>query len=233
MSGGEPSLPGGESFETMPGWQLDPALPLGEAVFRTLLAALRDGRLQPGDRLREEDIARRLSVSRTPVREAFSRLLTKRFVEQTGGRGLIVRSLDTGEVHELYTMRELLDGAAARLAAQHASEAEIEALWELEAAFEAAGSELERAEANRDFHDAIVRAARNRYLNGSLQELQDALPLLGRTTFSIPNRSETAAAEHRAMIEAIARRDLDMAESTARAHIRSALRARLMVIRTR
>src|SRR3546814_14835717 len=84
----------------LPGRQLgdlDPGLSLGEAVFRALLQGIQDGTLSAGDRLREEDVAKRLNVSRTPVREAFNRLLAKHFVEPAGARGLTVRRLDRSE----------------------------------------------------------------------------------------------------------------------------------------
>src|SRR3954465_3300108 len=94
-------------------------IPLSEAVFRSLCQALRIGLYRPGDRLREEDVAQRLKVSRTPVREALGRLMAKGFVEPAGGRGLIVRSLDTAEVLELYAMREILEGAPDPRVPQH------------------------------------------------------------------------------------------------------------------
>jgi DNA-binding GntR family transcriptional regulator len=208
-------------------------LPLGEAVFRSLCHALRAGHYRPGDRLREEDVAQRLKVSRTPVREAFGRLMAKGFVEPASGRGLIVRSLGAAEVLELYAMREILEGAAARLAAQHASPPEIDALNDLERAFEAnAEDPTEMARLNRVFHEAIFRAARNRYLDSALQELQDGIALLGATTFSIGGRPSTAAAEHRSLIDAIAGRDPDRAERLARAHIQEALRHRLRLMQS-
>jgi DNA-binding GntR family transcriptional regulator len=206
----------------------DTGLPLSEAVFRSLCQALRAGHYRPGDRLREEDVAQRLKVSRTPVREALGRLMAKGFVEPASGRGLIVRSLGAAEVLELYAMREILEGAAARLAAQHASVPEIDALNDLERAFEASAEDpTEMARLNRVFHEAIFRAARNRYLDSALQELQDGIALLGTTTFSIGGRPSTAAAEHRSLIDAIAERDPDRAEKLARAHIQEALRHRL------
>ncbi|PVE23007.1 GntR family transcriptional regulator [Microvirga sp. KLBC 81] len=209
-------------------------LPLSEAVFRSLCQALRVGLYRPGDRLREEDVAQRLKVSRTPVREAFGRLMAKGLVEPAGGRGLIVRSLGITEVLELYAMREILEGAAARLAAQHASQLEIEALLDLENAFEARASDpAEMARLNRALHEAIFRAARNRYLDSALQELQDGIALLGVTTFSITGRPSTAAKEHRALIEAIAARDADRAERLARLHIGEALRSRLKLLQDR
>jgi DNA-binding GntR family transcriptional regulator len=209
-------------------------MPLGEAVFRSLCQAFRVGVYRPGDRLREEDVAQRLQVSRTPVREALGRLLAKGLVEPAGGRGLIVRSLGTAEVLELYAMREILEGAAARLAAQHASRSEIDALVDLESAFEARSNDpAEMARLNRAFHEMIFRSARNRYLDSALQELQDGIALLGATTFSIEGRPSTAAEEHRALIEAVAAHDADRAESLARTHIREALRSRLKLLQDR
>jgi DNA-binding GntR family transcriptional regulator len=210
----------------------DSGLPLGERVFRSLRQALRTGLYRPGDRLREQEVAERLKVSRTPVREALGRLAMQGLVETAGGRGMIVRSLSTAEVLELYAMRELLEGAAARLAAQHASRPEFDAFTELEAEFEQAADEAaEMARLNLMLHEAITRAARNRYLDGALQQLQDAIALLGVTTFSVAGRPASAAAEHREIVAAIAARDPDTAERAARAHIRQALRFRLKLLR--
>lgn len=214
--------------------QLDaasPGLPLSESVFRALRTALRAGDLKPGDRLREEDVARQLNVSRTPVREAFGRLMIKRFVEPAPGRGLVVRSLGTPEVLELYAMREMLEGAAAALAARHASQPEIDMLRDIEAAFEQrSGDSREMAKLNRMFHETIFHAARNRYLNDALEDLQDAIALLGATTFTVAQRPKTASREHREIVAAIAERDAAAAEQAARAHIREALRARLQLL---
>jgi DNA-binding GntR family transcriptional regulator len=210
---------------------LNSGLPLGEAVFRVLRHALREGVYRPGDRLREEEIARELNVSRTPIREAFGRLQSKRLIEPSGTKGLVVRTLDMTEVLELYAMREILEGAAARLAAQHASPSEFEALDDLLTAFEAQLDDAaEMARLNRLFHNGIIRAARNRYLETVLDELQDGIALLGATTFSVAERPGTAAAEHRAMLNAIRERASEQAEKLASAHIREALRARLKLL---
>jgi DNA-binding GntR family transcriptional regulator len=209
---------------------LGEGLPLGEAVYRALREALRSGVYRPGDRLREEEVANRLNVSRTPVREAFGRLVSKGLVVPGQGRGLIVRRLDQAEVVELYAMREILEAAAARLAARHASEPEIEALRDIEKDFEAARDGAEMARLNRIFHESIFAASRNRYLDSALQELQDAIALLGSTTFTVDARPSSAAAEHRALIEAMAARDSDKADALARAHIHEALRARLKLM---
>lgn len=205
--------------------------PLSETVFLSLREDLRAGLYKPGDRLREEEIAKRLSVSRTPVREALGRLVAKGLVEASGGRGLTVRSLSAAEVLELYAMREILEGSAARLAAQHASPAELDALADLASIFEEQAHDLGKmAQVNRAFHDAIFRAARNRYLNSSAEELQDAIALLGPTTFSVSGRPPLAMAEHRDIVEAVTQRDAERAEALARSHIQNALRSRLLLL---
>ena len=201
---------------------------LGEAVFRALCQALENGLYRSGDRLREDEVAQKLSVSRTPVREAFGKLVAKGWVQPAGGRGLIVRSLDQGEILELYAMREILEGAAARLAAQHAAPAEIAALRDIHTRFASGMNDVaELARLNRLMHGAIQRAARNRYLDGALADMHVAIALLGTTTFAAEGRPATAAAEHGELIEAIAARDPDRAEALARGHIREALRTRL------
>lgn len=205
---------------------------LGEAVFRSLCEALQAGSYRAGDRLREEEVAQRLKVSRTPVREALGRLAARGFVEPAAGRGLIVRNLDISEVLELYAMREIMEGAAARLAAEHASAPEVHALRDIEQAFvEASETDAaEMARLNRAFHEAVCRGARNRYLDNASRELQDWIALLGPTTFTVTGRPSTSHGEHQAIIEAIAARDGDKAEQLARAHIREALRCRLKLL---
>jgi DNA-binding GntR family transcriptional regulator len=209
---------------------------LGEAVFRSLCEALQAGSYRAGDRLREEEVAQRLKVSRTPVREALGRLAARGFVEPAAGRGLIVRNLDISEVLELYAMREIMEGAAARLAAEHASAPEIDALRDIEQAFveasetDAAEMAGEMARLNRAFHEAICRAARNRYLDNASRELQDWIALLGPTTFTVLGRPSTSHGEHQAIIDAIAVRDGGHAEQLARTHIREALRCRLKLL---
>jgi DNA-binding GntR family transcriptional regulator len=133
-------------------------------------------------------------------------------------------------------MREIMEGAAARLAAEHASTPEIDALNDIEQAFveasETNAAEMagDMARLNRAFHEAICRAARNRYLDNASRELQDWIALLGPTTFTVSGRPSTSHGEHQAIIEAIAARDGDKAEQLARAHIGEALRCRLKLL---
>lgn len=196
-------------------------------VYEKLCDAISEGRFAPGTRLAEEEIARLFGVSRTPVREALQRLEARGLLAIGAGRSLVVAQLTLQQVLELYAMREILEGSAARFAAQHASEAEIALLRRLHKDFMEAWNQPERlVPLNRRFHQAIYEAAHNRYLGQALKELNDAFALLQSNTFRIPNRPRESNAEHLKIIDAIAERDPDRAERAAREHIQFAQRTR-------
>jgi DNA-binding GntR family transcriptional regulator len=195
-------------------------------VFETLRDAIWDGRIARGVRIREEEIARHLGVSRTPVREALQRLQQRGLLVVGAGRGLVVAELTHLQVVELYGMREILEGSAARFAAQHASDTEIEILHRLQRELRQVKTDaMALVMLNRQFHQAIYHAAHNQYLMQALESLHDSLALLNHTTFRMPKRKESDE-EHRKIVLAIERRDPDQAEQAARAHIRNAQRTR-------
>ncbi|MCC5857484.1 MAG: GntR family transcriptional regulator [Ectothiorhodospiraceae bacterium] len=196
-------------------------------VYDALRAAIGEGRFRSGERILEEEVARSLGVSRTPVRAALSRLQSQGLLELAPG-GLVVARLSRPQVLELYAMREILEGSAARFAAQHASPSEIASLYTLADAFSRSMGDPDRlARINREFHGAIYEAAHNRYLLRTLSELQDALTLLPGTTFTVNGRPEASVMEHGSIVAAIEGRDPDAAERAARHHIRKAQEARL------
>ncbi len=199
-------------------------------VFQSLLTAIQDGRYAGGERIREEEIARSLGVSRTPVREALFRLQSRGLLEIAPG-GLIVAQLTRPQIIELYAMREILEGSAARFAAQHAAPSEIASLRHIARKFEQElGDAAKLARINRELHEGIYEAAHNRFLLRTLNELHDSLALLPSTTFAYAGRAETAIGEHAGIITAIEKRNADRAERLAREHIRQAQEARLAMM---
>ena len=209
----------------------DDSAPQGNGAYLRLLAELRDGRLNPGDRLRETDLAERLGVSRTPVREAIRQLETDGIVTHVPRHGATIRRLDYAEVMELYEMRAVLEGTAARLAARAASDIEIEELTDMNRQMAQLGNAPEAFILNRQFHAALLDAAKNRFLTRSIHALQKALMILGPTTLTQPDRAEQAAEEHFDVLDAIRARDGSLAEAAMRAHIEAAQRVRVRDLR--
>ena len=196
-------------------------------AYATLRAEILEGRFSPGRRMREIELAEWLGVSRTPVRAALSRLEGEGLVAFVPRIGLVVATLDADAVAELYDMREVLEGAAAALAARHAGPRDVAALRELIATERALPRDaVIRAQHNLVFHQAIYVAAHNRFLVRSLHALHDAIALLGPTTFAVPGRPEDAEREHARVVEAIAARHPEEAEEAARSHVRQAFTVR-------
>src|SRR4029079_17503775 len=144
-------------------------------VYESLRDAISDGRIAGGERVREEEVARNLGVSRTPVRVALQRLQQRGILVHGPGRGLVVAQLGHEQVVELYAMREILEGSAARFAAQHATAGEIATLYQLQEELRTAeGDDMLHITLNRRFHQAIYEAAHNRYLMQTLESLLDS-----------------------------------------------------------
>jgi len=202
-------------------------------VYQLILDAIDGGALPAGTRLIETELADRFGVSRTPVREALKRLEVQGVVS-ADGRRLVVAELDQDQLGELYEVRRVVEGLAARLAARHAAPEEIAVLREMAAedrtlADDAAALSL----ANKRFHRQLHRTSHNRYLNQLLQGMRRSLALLAATTMVSARRRREAIAEHEAIIRAIEDRDEDAAEAAAREHISNAYAARLRILAER
>jgi len=196
-------------------------------VYESLRDAIWDGRIAVGERVREEEIARNLGVSRTPVREALQRLHQRGLLVFGAGRGLTVALLSQHQVLQLYAMREILEGSAARFAAEHATAPEIAVLWRLQKELcKPDHDTMALVTLNRRLHQAIYEAAHNQYLIQTLSVLHDSLALLHSTTFRAPSRRKESDEEHRQIVAAIEQHNPDRAEEAAREHIRQAQRTR-------
>jgi len=205
-----------------------------ELVYITLRQDILNNTYRPGQRLSEEAIAQELNVSRTPVREALKRLHAEGFVEITPHRGAVVRDPSGEELAELCTVREVLEGLAARLAARSISLIEVYSLERLLAEMEAAMAEgrlVDLDALNFQFHETIWIASRNRYLAHQLRQLRQFVHRLQESTLTVQGRKEEAYREHKALFEACAAGDPDEAERLAREHVRKAESVRLMVWR--
>lgn len=192
---------------------------------QALREGILSGRLPAGARLRQTALATQLEISRTPIREALGRLQQEGLLSLLPRGGVRVALLDLDEAVELYDLREVLDGLAARLAARRASGTVVA---RLEKALGRMAECLERGNPNQwfgvhvRFHDEIFRASGNARLQGLAGLVRLSIrqfhPLLLRTE----GRLREAYREHRRIFEAIAARDEEAAEREARAHIQNA-----------
>lgn len=204
----------------------------GEVAYHRLLQAIKSGDFSPGDRLRETDVAERLSLSRTPVREALRKLEADGIVEHRARIGAVIRTLNRAEIVQLYEMRAVLERTAGEMAAKHANPTEIDELDELNTELEHAFDNPALAAAiNQDFHHSIYLSTRNRFLLESARALNNALMLLGPTTLADEARIQTVRKQHQTIIDAIRAGDEEAAGAAAEAHLHTSLKHRLSVLR--
>lgn len=206
----------------------------GQDAYHRLIAEIRSGALCPGDRLTETELAERLGISRTPVREAIRALEADGLVVHVPRVGASIRRLTYPEVTELYEMRTVLEGTAARLAARTASDVELAELLSISDEMGRRQDDVSALYAlNRQFHRTLLDAARNRFLLEAVAGLEKTLLILGPTTMSDVGRVAQAQAEHEALLAALQSRDADRAELLMRAHINAAHATRLRQFRSK
>ena len=199
-------------------------------AYTLILEAIDAGVYKPGDRLVESELADRLGVSRTPVREALQRLETQAMLTRDG-RSLIVATLDHNQLAELYAVRSELEGLAARLAARHATPEELRVLQSMVAEDRTllGGDPRALSRANKRFHKQIHLASHNRFLVQQLDLVHRSMALMANTSFAAEGRDEVALAEHDQIVSAIATGDGEAADQALRTHISRAFETRLRV----
>jgi DNA-binding GntR family transcriptional regulator len=203
-----------------------PPAPNADA-YQLILDAIDSGVYKPGSRLVESELAERFGVSRTPIREALQRLETQSLLTRDG-RSLIVASLDHAQTAELYTVRQELEGLAAKLAAKHAAREEVEVLRAMvEDDYALLNDPEALARANRRFHHQIHLASHNRYLVQQLDLVYRSMALMARTSLAASGRGEMALREHAAIVDAIAERDGERAAQALKDHLSIAFVVRL------
>lgn len=205
-----------------------PVARMADQIYRRLRTAILSGEIPARTRLVELDVAARLQVSRTPVREAISRLVSDLLVTPMTYGGVEV--VDTaGEQDDIFAIREALEGSAARLAAERITEEELQQLAQLLEDSKALPLDalVERAEINNRFHTVILHAARSQRLiqmvEGFREFFIDAAKLVRYTR----RDTQTALKHHQEIVDALRARDAKKAERLARNHLEHS-KARLL-----
>ena len=210
-------------------------LPSSERAYRGMREQILAGILPPGTRLVELQLAAQFNVSRTPVREALKRLTAEGLVATNPLSGLVVREVNGNEVEDIYAIREALDGLAARLAAERATDADLARLRLLmELMGESARTEHWQSlvQLNIKFHEVLYAAARNERLAAIGRSLQDGIQRFSSMVFSDVERVAAVLLEHEQVVRALESHDPEAAEVAARRHLSAARRNLSRILRS-
>jgi DNA-binding GntR family transcriptional regulator len=181
--------------------------------------AIVDGTLAPGQRLKEEELARSLGISRTPVREALVMLQAEGLIDAAPNRGAMVRS---HSADELYQLRALLEGHAARRAAAHANDELVTDLWASCQRFDklvSKGEVSDLVQENLTFHTLILEAAGSERLESIVRTVTD-LPLVYRSyIWYSPEQRKISLHYHQQITRALESRDGERADLVMKEHV--------------
>jgi DNA-binding GntR family transcriptional regulator len=193
-----------------------------QEAYERLRAAIVGGRLQPNERLVEADLIPMLHASRSAVSTALVRLVQEGLVEHEPHRGAKVRLVDEQEAAEILESRMVLEGLAARYAAQKATGDEIAELREILKGMRSsldAGNLVGASDLNARLHALLLEIAGHRTVSRLVAMLNPQLVRFQFRTILAPGRAEQSFAEHSAIVDAVARGDSDAAEQAVREHL--------------
>jgi len=198
---------------------------LRSKVFSIIEQDILNGVYKPGESLTEAKLCELLGVSRTPVREALTQLDLEGLVRVIPNKSAIVTGISGQDIRDIYTIRVLLEGLAARWAAEHITDAELQQLQEaldLEEFYTAKKDLLHLIRLDSQFHKGIFKASKSRPLLQILGTLHHYVQQARGHSLEIPGRAQKALAEHKAILQALRGRNGDQAEQLTVRHIRNA-----------
>lgn len=204
---------------------MDEYLPLRDVVFKTLRQAILKGELEPGERLMEIQLANRLGVSRTPIREAIRMLEHEGLVKNIPRRGAQVAKITEKDLRDVLAVREGLEVMAVNFACEHITEEELAELNEASRRFEAivrASDEPDisaMAEADEQFHVIIYKASGNDRLVQLINNLREQMYRYRFEYLKDTDNRDTLIREHDGLCESLRNRDKEVAGNYMRQHI--------------
>lgn len=198
---------------------------LVEQVHKAILGEISGGKLRPGSRIIQEQIAKELGVSRQPVQQALALLRNQGVLQDAPGRGLLVAPLDTQYVRNMYDMRAVIEGLACRRAAQvNAKQAKAKgpALIRAGRKAVASGSYNELIAADMAFHHFIYALSENPFIAPTMEAHWTSTQRVMGEVLVNEEQPRNVWGQHEAMLDAIAAGDADLAETLGRQHISQA-----------
>jgi DNA-binding GntR family transcriptional regulator len=203
------------------------APPAGEAAsladqafyaIRTMILSLE---LAPGSVISERDLVERLEIGRTPIREALRRLAQEKLVEVYPRRGMFVTTVDVRDLARLCEVRAVLEPEGARLAAERATEPEIDGLYELlnELGSSKPRSDRELIELDARIHSAIYRCTHNHFLEATLEEYYALALRIWMLALERTGELQAAVSEHHPLLETIVLGNGEKSAKIMRGHV--------------
>ncbi len=211
-------------------------LPLRDVVFNTLRQAILRGELEPGERLPEIQLADKLGVSRTPIREAIRKLELEGLVIMIPRKGAVVAEITEKSLRDVLEVRRALEELSVKLACEKIQEEEIEELKVAAKEFEDAlktGDVTAYAEADVKFHDIIYHTTDNERLIQLLNNLSEQMYRYRVEYLKREDSHETLLAEHQYIIEMLKKRDVKRAVEAVCTHVDNQVTAVVDTIRTK
>jgi DNA-binding GntR family transcriptional regulator len=203
---------------------------LRDTAYESIKADILAGDLTPGSAISEAERAEALRTSRTPIREALQALAQEGLVEVFPKRGTFVARLSARDVRESFEMREAVETACARLAAERRTEEDLARMRAAAADRSTPAVDDGHYLSLADFHHVIVLAAQNRYLAQAFEGTASRIDLASRLASRVDTEQEPGST-HLAVYEAIVRRDGAAAEEAMRRHLRGHAEALLKHLR--
>lgn len=198
---------------------------LRSKIYHKLKNDILNGEYKPGESLIEMKVAKDLGVSRTPVREAIRQLELEGLVSSIPNKGVVIEGITERDVNDIYAIRKLIEGLAARWAAEKITNDEIEQLkdiLDLMEFFTLKDEPDKVSELDTKFHDTIFKACNSRPLKSVLTHLHHFIQKARLVSIKASGRADKALDEHREIFEALKNRDADAAEQAIIRHIEGA-----------
>lgn len=193
-----------------------------DSVFSILRGAILDGKLEPGQRLVERNIAEQLRISRTPVREAIRKLELEKLVTHIPRKGVVVSGFTREDVAEIQLMREALESLSCSIAASKIKGKDLEKLESVNNKMleEYEKGNIEKSIAgNKQFHEIVYKAAESPHLYYFVNTLRAYISKFTKLTYTKSGRMKEVYNEHKEIIEALRKHDSNTAYDIAKAHV--------------
>ena len=201
---------------------MDEYLPLRDVVFKTLRQAILKGELEPGERLMEIQLAERLGVSRTPIREAIRKLELEGLVLMIPRKGAEVAKISESNLRDVLEVRRSLEELAIDLACQRITEEELDELNKAEVDFKAAienGDAMQIAQTDESFHEIIYNSTKNQKLVQILNNLREQMYRYRLEYIKDADKRQILMVEHEHILKALTLRHIQEAKMAVREHI--------------